>query len=150
LLSVASVASIPGVKHSIGFVYWATDGERVKIGYSACPWGRVQGLQAASPAAALQIVALSRGTYADERLAHQRFATKRIHGEWFRFDADMQAESVRIGICNDPDSQVRLTIRLPMATYRTLARLAKNDNRFVTDYVRLVVTNHVEVRKESA
>ena len=68
-----------------GFVYFVTDGEAVKIGFSGAPDGRVADLQISTPRE-LKPLAKFPGTMADEQAVHALFQDLRIRGEWFRPD----------------------------------------------------------------
>jgi predicted DNA-binding protein len=43
-----------------------------------------------------------------------------------------------------------ITVRCTEATYAELAELARNDNRPMSNYVRIVLDRHVEVAKATA
>lgn len=58
-------------------VYFAERGGLIKIGTSRQPLRRVAALKAA-------LLAVSPGNHFDEWLTHDRFATDRVGGEWFR------------------------------------------------------------------
>ena len=76
--------------HQWGFVYLIDSAaqECVKIGWSMNPGGRCWQLQCASPTT-LTLVRCFRGTPADERYLHRRFAHLRLHREWFRRDPEI-------------------------------------------------------------
>ncbi|TGE29712.1 GIY-YIG nuclease family protein [Hymenobacter metallicola] len=63
-----------------------------KIGYSAVPEFREKTLQSEEPEVVL--LCAWEGSTADERDLHQRFADKRLRGEWFALTA-LDVESVR-------------------------------------------------------
>lgn len=67
-----------------GYVYFieAPEVGAVKIGYSEEPLRRLTELQPHSPVL-LRLVFAVKGTYADERSLHERFAGWRIRGEWY-------------------------------------------------------------------
>jgi len=62
------------------------NGKRVKIGRSINPASRLKSLQSGSPSA-LRLVAVWPGGNSLERQLHERFATSRLHGEWFAMSA---------------------------------------------------------------
>jgi hypothetical protein len=68
---------------SIGWVYFARSDGLVKIGFSRHLAGRLANLQTHS---VHEVVLLKkvRGTMADEKAWHRRFANLRVRGEWFR------------------------------------------------------------------
>ncbi len=57
---------------------------RVKIGFTDNIKGRLSGLRGGSPSA-LKLLLLLSGTAQDEAGYHERFASYRLHGEWFRY-----------------------------------------------------------------
>lgn len=75
-----------------GFVYFiaAPAVSHVKIGFSKNPDGRLRELQTAS-GHALVLLGTIAGTRADEQVWHKQFAAKRLHGEWFGLDLELQA-----------------------------------------------------------
>lgn len=73
-----------------GFVYFASDGEVVKIGYSGAPKQRLVNLQADHPRP-LTIVLKIPGTFKTERDMKARFSALRIKGEWFTLAPKLQA-----------------------------------------------------------
>ncbi|MET4197320.1 hypothetical protein ABIA95_000138 [Bradyrhizobium sp. LA8.1] len=68
--------------------YFVRDGDEIKIGTSFKPEKRIRGLEReiGRPLETLAIVPLE---VADEGKTHQRFAHLRVHGEWFRAEADL-------------------------------------------------------------
>jgi hypothetical protein len=60
------------------------DSNRVKIGKSDDPRGRFKTLNNASPSP-LELIWTAEGGAALEAYLHQRFAGRRVHGEWFDF-----------------------------------------------------------------
>jgi hypothetical protein len=70
------------------FTYFARDGDEIKIGTSFKPEKRIRGLarEVGRPLETLAIVPLE---VADEGKTHLRFAHLRVHGEWFRAEADL-------------------------------------------------------------
>jgi len=71
-----------------GYVYFAFVGDRVKIGFSVRPLRRIDAMITALHEKPRMIVAL-RGTMADERALHQRFAPVQTDGEWFEAIPDL-------------------------------------------------------------
>lgn len=84
------------------FVYFVTDGEFIKIGYSINWPVRIAQIQAYNPRE-LTVLAVFRGTMAYEWGLHQRFAQHRIRSgnEWFR-----DCQEIRDFIANAPASEV--------------------------------------------
>lgn len=74
------------------YVYFiqAEHGGPVKIGHTKDLAHRLAELQSASPYP-LVIRSAFLGSLQDETAMHQRFAAKRLHGEWFEPDEAMQA-----------------------------------------------------------
>jgi hypothetical protein len=72
-----------------GFVYFVTDGEFVKIGYSFDWRERLLALQT-SNARELKPVAIFNGTQADEAALHRMFAVHRVRNEWFHYCAEIK------------------------------------------------------------
>lgn len=85
-----------------GFIYLihAEATNSVKVGYSSKdPLGRMRALQTGN-ADELTLLGTMRGTMADERFWHSRFASYCIRGEWFRFDGLLKEfieTSLRLG-----------------------------------------------------
>jgi hypothetical protein len=76
------------------YVYYARDGERVKIGLSRNPWARVDEMRTARPTIAL--VAVERGGRDLERERHIQFGRKDFRNnergaEWFDWTPEMEA-----------------------------------------------------------
>lgn len=67
-----------------GSVYFAFDGERVKIGFSVNPWSRIKELKVGNPT--IKLHSSFRGTIEDESLLHEEFNHLRLGGEWFSVD----------------------------------------------------------------
>jgi hypothetical protein len=72
-------------------VYFITDGEMIKIGFTAqSPQKRLAALQTGSPKP-LSLLAFTPEWGRDKELElHQQFARLRITGEWFKIDSDIQ------------------------------------------------------------
>ena len=83
-------------KSGDGFVYILRDVDRVKIGFSTSPRNRVASIQNMS-GRALRVVACVPGTKQHEQELHERFASFRIHGEWFRIDGELRTFLKRPG-----------------------------------------------------
>lgn len=63
-------------------IYFITDGEYIKIGFSDAPELRIATLQTASPRE-LRILAIMPGDTLKEVELHNRFSHLRVRGEWF-------------------------------------------------------------------
>jgi hypothetical protein len=93
-----------------GYIYFiqAPINDFIKIGYSARhPDGRVAEMQTGCPVI-LKPLGFLRGSIADERALHARFADSREHGEWFRASEDLMAfiaESVLPWVHRTPDPE---------------------------------------------
>ena len=78
------------------FVYFIGGDETpIKIGFSAHPQSRLNGLQTAHWVK-LRILAAVRGTKEDEAAYHRMFASLRMSGEWFERHPDILAEIERL------------------------------------------------------
>lgn len=66
-----------------GYVYFISDGEAVKIGFSEKPLRRIKGLQSGHPKP-LTLLGTIPASVMDEMALHKRFDHLRIQGEWFR------------------------------------------------------------------
>lgn len=73
-----------------GRVYFLTDGEAIKIGYSGAPNLRLRDLQGAHHRE-LRLLAWITGTVENERAIHRQFAHLNVRGEWFRPEPDLVA-----------------------------------------------------------
>lgn len=74
--------------YTTGRVYFITDGELIKIGYSGAPEVRLSDLQTHS-GRELEILKTIPGTYEDERRLHTQFSHLRVRGEWFQSDPEL-------------------------------------------------------------
>lgn len=79
---VSARPSATALRDRSSYVYYARDGERIKIGQSRNPWARVHELRIAAPSVVL--VATERGDLQLERKRHAEFEALRVAGEWFR------------------------------------------------------------------
>jgi hypothetical protein len=77
-------------QRSRGFVYFVTDGEAVKIGFSTCVEDRLSAMQTSHPKALTIIGAFPGYVYEESRL-HTHFGHLHIRGEWFRPDPAITA-----------------------------------------------------------
>lgn len=73
-------------------IYFVTAREvgRVKIGFSASPWRRLNKLQSDSPVA-LVLERTMQGEFQDEAALHKRFSPDRVCGEWFALTSEIEA-----------------------------------------------------------
>jgi hypothetical protein len=77
------------------WIYFISDGDRVKIGYTARnPHRRLKQLQTGS-SRRLYLLAAMPGTMADERALHERFASLRVSGEWFAIEPALLQEKLQ-------------------------------------------------------
>jgi len=73
-----------------GLVYFAESVRRIKVGYTSdCPIKRVKTLQTSSPMP-VRLVAVARGTFADERDLHDLLRKDNVQGEWFQPSVDVR------------------------------------------------------------
>jgi len=68
-----------------GCVYFISDGDSIKIGFSAIPLSRLADLQSSSPRE-LKMLGHFPGTMANEQDLHIRFREFHLRGEWFKSD----------------------------------------------------------------
>lgn len=66
-----------------GYVYFLRLPSGIKIGFSTNPWSRILSLKGAFAEPILSVVA-AHGNDRDEKKLHEKFATYRKAGEWFR------------------------------------------------------------------
>ena len=69
------------IERTKGFVYYAVDGQKVKIGFSTNPWARVWEFRTILPS--IELAAIERGTMATEKARHNQFEPFRVDREWF-------------------------------------------------------------------
>lgn len=77
-----------------GHIYFASDGRYIKIGFASNVKNRVASLQTGHHKK-LAVLRVEKGTMEDEAKFHERFATLRARGEWFRREGEL-AEYVGI------------------------------------------------------
>lgn len=72
------------MKSRQGFVYFVEEigNDRVKIGFSTCPWKRLSGLKT-SVSNELRLLWVFVGTRENEEYFHWLFQNHRVRGEWF-------------------------------------------------------------------
>lgn len=75
----------------LGYVYFVTDGNAVKIGFSEIPSQRIADLQSSCPAK-LERLALIKGSIRDEQALHRKFHALRLHGEWFTLTPELRSQ----------------------------------------------------------
>lgn len=82
--------NFPSSPHPDGHVYFLTDGEVVKIGFSSNPKKRVGSIQTghAKPLTLLGTIVAS---VMDEMSIHELFSDLRVRGEWFQATPDLLA-----------------------------------------------------------
>lgn len=74
----------------MSYVYFAQQGlgGAIKIGYSTRPASRLGQLRTSS-SQPIRLLCLISGSLSDERELHERFASDRLSGEWFRPSAEL-------------------------------------------------------------
>jgi hypothetical protein len=77
-------------------VYFITDGDLIKIGFSAAPKVRIKDIKSPTGKPLSLIGSVTAHPY-DERIIHKRFTHLRVTGEWFEPDDELRAfiEAVR-------------------------------------------------------
>lgn len=109
-------------------VYFATDGNgRVKIGLSVDPEGRLRGLQTGS-GARITLIGSFKGSFSVEKALHERFASRRLVGEWFRSDPGFLDEIADL-IASQP--RVARPKRLPKPVGVSMRATPEMSQRFV-------------------
>jgi hypothetical protein len=85
------------------YVYYAQDGDLIKIGLSKNPWARMSDLRLSRPKIAL--LAAERGNGDLEWQRHDQFKGDRIGGEWFKFSDSLRThiESLK-GVVGEPNA----------------------------------------------
>ena len=78
----------PGSPSVLGWTYFISDGERIKIGFSERPRRRILGI-GSTLGKDLKTLAVVPTSIAGEFETHQRFAHLKIRGEWFRPEPDL-------------------------------------------------------------
>lgn len=75
-----------------GFVYFfhAPTTNRIKIGYSLNPTGRLADILTSTPESVVDLGHI-RAAYRDEKALHQRFGHIRVHREWFEATPELLA-----------------------------------------------------------
>jgi hypothetical protein len=76
-------------KQRLQHVYFITDGQYVKIGFSGNVRGRLHDLQVASPRKLIIAGVVPYGTKSLEQELHQQFKHLRIRGEWFKIAPEL-------------------------------------------------------------
>jgi hypothetical protein len=76
-----------GEVEKLGYIYYAQNGDHLKIGYSKNPWSRISELRTACPT--LELVGLEKGNLQDEKDMHEKFSHLHHDREWFRMEPDL-------------------------------------------------------------
>lgn len=71
-----------------GYIYFISNGESVKIGFSKDPEKRLKNLQTANPVE-LKLLYFEKGNSNIESRLHKLFSKDRIQGEWFNFSDEI-------------------------------------------------------------
>jgi len=103
-------------------VYMLTDGRRVKIGTTTDLKARMSALSGACGVRLEILRVIEHAGPRVERWLHSKFASKRLHGEWFQYDPDMknvQAPEEASGI---PRVETRRQLNLTLRERVTAAR----------------------------
>lgn len=145
----------------MSYIYWVTDGRRVKIGLSRNPKTRIRALQTAN-GRTLSLVALAPGNRAEECRLHTAFATRRTSGEWFRFDSEMRLTAATIGVAtpsptadlpipNAASARMTTVSSWVLPTHRKrLERIAKAEHRDLSQLVRIAIDEFIQRRSAAA
>jgi hypothetical protein len=84
-----------------GWTYFASDGELVKIGFSAKPNRRLRQIEC-DLGRAIEPLAIVPDGIAGEYETHKRFAHLRVRGEWFRPESDLLAFIEEMKVAAEP------------------------------------------------
>ena len=87
-----------------GVVYFITDGDAIKIGFSQVPKLRLTALQT-SHHKPLRVIGTVPAMLHDEGTIHRWFSHLRLRGEWFRPDQDLTTFIEQV--CREPDKATR-------------------------------------------
>lgn len=72
-----------------GWIYFAHDGNAIKIGFSFSPESRIKEMQTAN-SREIEMLWKMRGNLLQEQELHRRFWASRIQGEWFYDDGEIR------------------------------------------------------------
>lgn len=89
------------------FLYFFEVDDRIKIGVSRRPFGRLQGLAGAAHTRFGRVVIVP-GTRADEQRLHRNYSAYRTNGEWFKAASPVLVEmlqAARLGRVEPPRAQ---------------------------------------------
>ena len=113
------------------FVYFiaAHDFGQVKIGFSQDPEKRMRTLQT-SVGCRLTLLGYVAGSIQDEHAWHARFDTKRVVGEWFEFDAELEA-AIRATLHEESPASAKDLSSTALALYKRLRAL--DDEEYCLD-----------------
>lgn len=76
-------------------IYFIRCGKYIKIGYSSNPEQRLKELQVGNPHK-LKLVNTMPGDSKTELSLHKLYDSKRVHGEWFRYEGDLKRSIISI------------------------------------------------------
>lgn len=93
---------------SNGYVYFAGNKERIKIGFSHNPWARIRELKTAFPE--MEIIATLKNTKEYENELHNKFKHLNISREWFKREKEID------DFINTVVSTVATTVATPYAS----------------------------------
>ena len=74
-----------------GYVYFVrnSDNDVIKIGFASNLGARIASLQTGNPELLVLVMSLL-GSREEEKQIHERFSSKRLRGEWFSLDAELE------------------------------------------------------------
>lgn len=111
-----------------GFVYFIGCADRVKIGYSEDPAKRLTKINADSPWPCELLGYVNADDFPESEV-HQRFASVRLHSEWFALTAEIRAfvETAKVSQKQGLDRFERtdLTDASPLKKWRILQKLSQ-------------------------
>jgi hypothetical protein len=84
----ANIVRMPKRGRRKQYVYFIRSGDCVKIGVATNPRARFSSLQVAHPSD-LELLAVTSGGEAREKILHRRFQHLAVRGEWFRLEGDL-------------------------------------------------------------
>jgi hypothetical protein len=132
-----------------GEVYFITDGDAIKIGWSGAPKVRIKDLQATNPRPLRILLSIQAHPY-DERILHARFAHLRLTGEWFRSEPELTdfIETARTWPWREPPRRSP-RVRVPAAPSKTKAMHALLDQAEVQHRGNEAVAGRIRILRHS-
>jgi hypothetical protein len=83
----------------LGQIYYLSDGEHIKIGFTT-DWSKRQRVYATYSPRQLELLAIHAGTEADEKRLHRMFKEHRARNEWFHQSPELLAHIRTLDVTN--------------------------------------------------